>query len=300
MSRIPKTLHYCYFKPDFADKPWSLVHYVCVKSAIQRIKPEAAFFYYENEPQGPWWELSKPLLRPTKITAPREIFGRALVHPAHRADVVRLQMLLEHGGIYLDTDVFVHRDFDDLLDNSCVIGQEGIDASEGLSNAVLLAERGVSFLQRWYEEYHWFRSKGRDEYWNEHSIKLPLKFAAQYPREVTVLPYTAFHWPLWTGNHLAWIYESGQPPIPNNAYANHLWESAAWDKYLNYLTPGQVRRGKGHFHAWARPLLDTLPDDFGGPSALQKLQANIPSFGRATRARLRTVRERLRRLRARS
>src|ERR1700691_1241250 len=102
MSRIPKILHYVFgMARDFGGKPWSLVHHVCLKSAVERINPEEVFFYYEHEPTGPWWALGRQLLTPVKITAPREIFGRPLEHVAHRADVVRLQKLIEFGGIYL-------------------------------------------------------------------------------------------------------------------------------------------------------------------------------------------------------
>src|ERR1700686_3777814 len=124
MTRIPKILHYCFgFDRDFGGKPWSLVHYACVRSAIERLKPERAVIYYECEPNGVWWEQTKEFLTPVKIEAPRQIFGNPLEHPAHRADVVRLEMLIRHGGIYLDADVLVHRDFDHLLNNSVVLGQ---------------------------------------------------------------------------------------------------------------------------------------------------------------------------------
>ena len=38
--------------PDFGGKPWSLVHYVCLKSAVERIQPKDVLFYCEHEP-GP-------------------------------------------------------------------------------------------------------------------------------------------------------------------------------------------------------------------------------------------------------
>ena len=96
---IPKILHFCFgMSPEGGDKPWSLVHHVCVTSAIECIKPKQAFFYYESIPRGPWWALTRNLVTPVKVRAPREIFGNPLIHPAHRADVLRLEKLLEHGG----------------------------------------------------------------------------------------------------------------------------------------------------------------------------------------------------------
>src|SRR5437588_4669094 len=137
---IPKVLHYCFgMSSDFGGKPWSLIHHVCLASAVQRIKPDNVFFYHEYEPTGPWWELSKALVQPVKITAPAEVFGKPLLHVAHKSDLVRLQKLIEHGGIYLDADVLVQRSFDDLLQFPAVLGREG---EWGTANAVILAEPG--------------------------------------------------------------------------------------------------------------------------------------------------------------
>jgi Glycosyltransferase sugar-binding region containing DXD motif len=286
-QRIPKILHYCFgFSSNFGYKPWSLVHYVCVKSAINKIKPERAYLYYEYEPSGPWWDLTKPLIELVKIKAPREIFGRPLRSVAHRADVVRLEKLIEYGGIYLDCDVLVHRNFDDLLDNSFVISQEGVNAERilSLSNAALLAEPSAPFAKRWYQEYRSFRG----EFWAEHSTALPLKLARTFPDEVTVLRHTTFCWPLWYESHLKMIYVPGQAKIENGAYGNHLWETIAWEKYLENLTPRGVRITSSNFCEWARPLIADLPDDFGAPSLLKLSYTKI--FNQIRRAKRDIVR----------
>jgi hypothetical protein len=281
-QRIPKIVHYCFgLSSNFGYKPWSLVHYVCVRSAINKIRPEKAYLYYEYEPSGPWWELTKPLVELVKIKAPREIFGRPLTNVAHRADVIRLEKLIEYGGIYLDCDVLVHRNFDDLLDNSFVISQEGVNAEQisSLSNAVLLAEPSAPFAKRWYQEYRSFTG----EFWAEHSTHLPLKLAGTFPHEVTVLPYSAFCWPLWHESHLKKIYEPGHPRIENGAYGNHLWETIAWEKYLENLTPRHVRLTASNFSEWARPLIVDLPNDFAAPSLLKLSYSKI--FNQVRRAK---------------
>jgi len=273
VSRIPKVLHYVFgMARDFGGKPWSLVHHVCVKSAVERIAPKRTYLYYEFEPTGPWWELSRELVTPVEIEAPRKIFGRPLESMAHRADVARLQKLLEHGGIYLDADVLVQRSFDDLLDHSTVLGQEGVDAEWGLTNAVILAEPQAPFLRRWLEEYRSFRGTGQlDCSWNEHSVQLPWKLAQKHPNEVTILPHTAFFWPLWVEDHLRWIFESDEPIPAYGAYANHLWEARGW-RYMEDLTLRRVRKVNTNFHIWARPLLKNLPNSYGAPSLGERLR----------------------------
>lgn len=285
MPRIPKIIHYCFgLSPNFGYKPWSLVHYACVKSAVEKIKPEKTYLYYEFEPTGPWWELTKPLVDLVKINAPREIFGRPLNNVAHRADVVRLEKLIKHGGIYLDCDVLVHRDFDELLNNSFVISQEGVDATQisSLSNAALLAEPSAPFAKRWHQEYRSFRG----ENWTEHSTELPLKLAKSFPREVTVLSYSAFCWPLWHESHLQKIYEPDQARIVNDAYGNHLWETVAWERYLENLTPRRVRETASNFSDWVRPLIIDLPDNFAAPSMLKLLYTKL--FNQVRRIKRRT------------
>lgn len=266
MTRIPKILHYTFgMARDFGGKPWSLVHHVCLKSAVERIRPERVYFHCQFEPAGPWWEASREFVTVSKIEAPREIFGRPLVHVAHQSDVVRLQKLIAHGGIYLDADVLVQRSFDDLLGNSTVLGEEGEGAEHGMANAVILAEPDAPFLRRWLAEYKSFRSTGRDEYWNEHSVQLPVRLAREHAEEITVLPPNAFYWPLWTEDHLDWIFRSGSPIPLEGVYANHLWESNAW-RFLDDLTPGRVRATDSNFHHWARPYLADLPDSYGAPT----------------------------------
>ena len=261
-SRIPKILHYCFgFKEDFGGRAWGLSHYACVKSAVEQIEPDRVNFYYEYELEGPWWDLTRELVTPVRMTAPREIFGNRIDHPAHRSDVVRLERLIEEGGIYLDADVLVQRSFDPLLDNSVVMGAEGRNARWGVANAVIAAEPGAPFLRRWYDRYRSFRGTEK-KYWNEHSVRLPQKLARQHPDEITILPHTAFFWPLWTEAHIHWMFESGKPVPLDGAYANHLWDRKAYF-YLKDLTPGEVRAVDTNFHRWVRPYVADLPDDHG-------------------------------------
>src|SRR5690606_1397518 len=71
--------------------------------------------------------------------------GRGLWSKA--SDLVRLQVLRDHGGIYLDTDVEVVRPFGRLLEEACVVGfQQRENTSDWVNNAVLLAAPGHPFL----------------------------------------------------------------------------------------------------------------------------------------------------------
>ncbi len=284
---IPKTLHYVFGMNSGSDaKPWSLVHYVCVSSAIERIKPKDVYFYCEYEPKGPWWELTRKLVDLREIKAPREILGNPLIHPAHRADVVRLERLISDGGIYLDVDVFVHRSFDDLLSNSTVLGKQVLENADfGLCNAVILSEPQSPFLRKWLSEYRTFRSRGRDEFWDEHSVRVPSRLARQFPDELTVIPHQAFFWPTFQSDDIKLMFASPAEADISNTLATHLWESVVWERYLEFLTPGRVRSIESNFHRWARPFVASLPDSLGQPG----IRDRFLLAARATKRRIREV-----------
>jgi hypothetical protein len=273
---IPNILHFVFgMAPDFGGKPFSLVHYLSVKSAVELNKPTAAIIHFQYEPQGEWWEKAKPLLTLNKIVAPDSFMSRPFYHVAHKADVVRLQALKETGGIYLDLDTISVKPLTDLLNHSFVIGQElkpkyvpknwrqrlkyklGLinkngNASTGLCNAVLFSEKNSEFINLWLNEYKTFRSKGRDKYWNEHSVLVPEKLAATHPEKITKLSPYAFHYPLYDAAGLKSMFEEVKE-FPE-AYLHHLWESFSWE-YLSKLTAQRIMTENTTYNLIARKYL---------------------------------------------
>ena len=96
------------------------------------------------------------------VELPTEVFGNPLSHFAHKADVLRLRILLETGGIYLDLDTICQRPFTPLLDGQVVMGREEVlktDGSRevsGLCNATIIAPPRSRFLELWYDAYRAF------------------------------------------------------------------------------------------------------------------------------------------------
>jgi hypothetical protein len=274
---IPNILHFVFgMAPDFGGKPFSLVHYLSVRSAVELNKPTAAILHYQYEPEGECWQKTKPFLTLNKVAAPDSFMGRPLYHVAHKADVVRLQALKETGGIYLDLDTISVKPLTGLLDHSFAIGQElkpkyvpknwrqrikyklGLikenskDAT-GLCNAVLLSEKNSEFVNLWLDEYKTFRSEGRDKYWNEHSVQVPEKLAAAHPEKITQLSPYAFHYPLYDKAGLKSMFEE-VAEFPE-AYLHHLWESFSWDPYLSKLTIEKIKTENTTYNLIARKYL---------------------------------------------
>ena len=272
----PNILHFIFgMAPDFGGKPFSLVHYLSIKSAVELNNPDSCFFHYQYEPSGPWWEKAKKYLTLNKITAPDRIMGNRLCHVAHQADVVRLQMLKEHGGIYLDLDTISVKPLTAFRQHAFAIGQElkpkwvpknwrqklkqklgwikVQEGATGLCNAVLIAEPNSAFINLWLDEYKTFRSMGRDKYWNEHSVQVPELLAAHHPELIAMIEPFAFHYPLYDEQGLKHLFEEVHE-FPQ-AYLHHVWESFSWDKYLSKLTVEQIKETDTTYNCIARKFL---------------------------------------------
>lgn len=264
MTRIPNIIHYTHLVlPGTTPKPFSLVHFLAVKSAYIYNRPDTIFFHCTEEPTGEWWEQARPYVTINKVEAPTSIAGRRFYHPAHSSDLLRLYQLREHGGIYLDLDVICTRSFAPLRDHEFCLGQQGVNGSLGICNAVILAEPHAFMTDRWIEGFdpatsllQGFRSQAQfDEYWCEMSVDYPAVLAQRWPEHITVLPHDAFHWPLYMPDHLAMLFDEDHT-FPN-AYCHHLWQSLSWEPYLSKLSVADIMERPSTFNRIARTVLTT-------------------------------------------
>lgn len=261
---IPNIIHFIYgLDPSFGGKPFMLFHYLAIKSAYEINKPDKMYFVCAYEPASEWFEKARPYVELVKVTPPAQIFGNELNHYAHKSDIIRLERLLEFGGIYLDLDTISVRPLTELLSNDFVMSEEHHLWSnspdeplqkyyKGLCNAVILSSSNSPFLQRWYDAYKTFRSKGKDEYWSEHSVAVPGNLAKVYNNEITVLPQQAFFYPSWEEGELEKLFT--QYHVYPEAYVHHLWESVSWD-YLSRLTVFTILNEKTTYNNIARKYL---------------------------------------------
>jgi hypothetical protein len=250
---IPNRIHFCF---GFSNPPTEFLfaHYLAVKSASLVNEPEEITLSYCHAPGGVWWERVQAYVRPVRIEPPTQIFGRPLKHFAHQSDVFRLRKLISEGGIYLDIDTLCLRPFLPLLSHEVVMARQ-TEGSYGLCNAVMLAQPGAPFLRAWLREFHWFRSQGRDRFWDEHAVRVPLQLLqrVELRERVYVLPYKAFFYPDCHQTDRLFVSEDVSPWA--NSYCVHLWETLSMTA-LRSLTPETVRTGTSAYCRMARPFME--------------------------------------------
>jgi len=193
----------------------------------------------DNLPQGEWWERTSKYVEIVRIDPPGEIFGKPITQPAHKSDVIRLQVLLEYGGVYADTDTIFIKSFDTLLHHRLVLGQQNISGSEGYCPAIILSEPNSIFLQKWLEGFKdSFHGGGPGtDTWCTHSVHYPAFLLEYFKGYVHIMNHEAFFWPLYHENHMKMLFEEIHE-FPN-AYSHHLWESSG-KRYLEELTVDSI------------------------------------------------------------
>ncbi|TKA53349.1 hypothetical protein B0A53_04367 [Rhodotorula sp. CCFEE 5036] len=265
LELIPPYVHYVFgLSPPSPKNEFNFIHYLCLTSALVELKPQIVYFHYRFEPTSWYWSRFKLEVERSETTRLEmvqerdvtEVFGNPVEHYAHKADVLRLEALQKYGGVYLDADVLVVRDFAPLYRLDTVMGMESqpnLDPAlppSGLCNAVILAKPYSSFITRWIDSYRTFNKT----LWAKHSVTTPWDLARAYPTEITVLNKFAFFWPIWDDDSLRVIHRDDRysfhrapalAPTWDTPFACHLWESTAYQRYLSPYDPDRIHnRGK--------------------------------------------------------
>lgn len=255
VNKIPNIIHFVFGLKEQTEE-FELYRYIAIKSAYDINKPDKIYFHYYHEPYGYWWNKIKDILTLEKIIPPTEIFGNKIYHYAHQADIIRLQKLIEYGGIYLDVDTLCLKSFENLLSNDFVMGMQG--ENYGLCNAVILSKPKSSFAIKWLDSYKNFRSKGMDEYWDEHSVIKPLELSKIYENEIKILNSNSFFYPLWTNiNDIIFnenINIDEYKLIISNNYCIHLWDTYS-NNYLKNINENYIFTYNTIYNIFCRKFL---------------------------------------------
>ena len=200
---------------------------------------------------------------------------------AHRSDFVRMKVLSEMGGIYIDTDAFPIRSIEPLRVHEFTLAYDNIiddTKPKRLNNGVILSAPNAEFLSVWSSTYYNFDPQSFDH----HSSIVPFKLAMEYPDLIHVemsriSPISfAFHTSVLATALTCGIYSPNDGsilhPIWNISKRVYTFENVIPDKYMYqqlikkyilHLTMSQVRGV-----CMMRKQLSSIPDLHLMPSFL--------------------------------
>lgn len=106
--------------------------------------------------------------------------------PQHLSDVLRIQVLLDDGGIYLDADCFVVRPLHELRAYDFTMPYDWSKWTSGkLNNGMMLSRPGAPFARLVYESFAAWDGEG----WDTQSCRVPFLLAVEHPSLVHVENY---------------------------------------------------------------------------------------------------------------
>ena len=239
---IPKIFHFIFGLKQQTNE-FHLVYYLALKSCLEVNKPKKINFYYKYEPYGPYWDKIKSYLNLIQVEPPTEIFGIPINHYAHQADIIRLQALIEEGGIYADIDsIFINPYPNYLYEQEFVMGQQG---NEGLCNALMMSSPNSFFARKWLLDHKICFKGGQPgtDGWCTHSVYYPLHLSKQMPQHIHIEgPDSFFHY-LYHQDSLKDLFSKNNK-IQDNIYSLHLWENVSWKPYLSKLNENIIKENK--------------------------------------------------------
>lgn len=234
INNIPNIFHFVFF----GYTKFEYIHYLSIKTCYDN-NPDAIIYLYNTQEPKEYninWNNMTKYVKIVKVQPPDNIYGNSLYSYAHKADIVRLQKLIEYGGIYLDIDVLTIRSFKDILSNpqkDCIMGFQASNTQyEGLCNAVIIAKPQSQFLINWLDNYKTFNSNE----WDKHSVHLPKKLAQENPELIECYSQEKFFPISWWFPEKYKLFADNDKYLNllNNSYCIHLWETK-WKDTLNNI-----------------------------------------------------------------
>jgi len=172
--KTPNVIHFIYAKTDLA-RPWSVVNHHALRLASRNHNP-ANIIMWTNAPEV--FEPYGDSIEVVKCDIPTSIEGHEIPWPQLMADVMRLQILHEHGGIYMDTDILTLANLDPFLKfanerNRLVMSWE-TKAQASICNALMIAPAKNAFIKTWLEK---IPERVGSTTWADGGVLLPMELA---------------------------------------------------------------------------------------------------------------------------
>lgn len=244
ISVIPRVIHFIFF--GFTE--FQYIHYLAVKSALQVHRVPVRLYYSQAPTDNSWWDEIAQEVELVQVKPPQEFAGVELTSYQYKADILRLQILQEQGGAYLDIDVISLKSFDDLWHESCVLGLENQDGTS-ITNAVILVEPGHPFISRWLEETG---HNLKDRPWAWHGVCLPYEiYSSQGWPDIRLEPRSSF---MPFDFRETGIFDSSPDYLDSleSSYTMHMWETI-WRDQVSSVTPEYLDKSISNLATLCKP-----------------------------------------------
>jgi len=258
---IPKLIHYIWFSQG---RPFNIVNYIAIKTALKHCPSYKIYIHCDSPPEkNIYYDHLKDKIETNIIDVVSNLNGNQVYYFQHKADVSRLRILKEMGGIYLDLDILLLKPLDQYLDKRFVIGYENAgNASQ--TNAVVMVEPNNDMINEWIDIYNvsWGTISPIDGNpiigdWMGHSVILPYQLSYKYGYMMSVQNNKAFYPFLWTDYSI--FYDEDNNKNYEDSTCIHLWDTELYKTNLPPTNPYYFKRMNNAFTRLFKDYVEDIP-----------------------------------------
>lgn len=246
----PNIVHFIYT----GGRSYGYVNYLAVRAAHEKLHPDAIYMHCTEEPVGnPHWEAIRPYVTIRKLDDITEFGGHEVTWPHYKSDIARLQILIREGGVYLDNDEIVLRDFSHLRSGQVIMSHDAPD-TQCLAASFIMAPRDAEFLHIWLAK---MKDRIGTGVWADHAVVLPGELAKQHPDLIRTLnhrSFVPFHW-----DNKAVFGDDPSALDLSQSYGMHMWDTFWSEELLSQVDEEYLSTSDSVFAALMRPLLASEP-----------------------------------------
>lgn len=159
--QVPNIVHFVLLKEEsFNQVELDFISATCILAAYLHQIPQKIIIHSNFETiSGKYWNISKSVignkLQLSQVNRPTHVFGYPLSSIHHSSDVIRLKILLEQGGIFLDLDTFLVKKLDEFFENEVTLGWP---KGQNIGSQIILAKPNAYFIKLWLQSYKDYRA----------------------------------------------------------------------------------------------------------------------------------------------
>lgn len=154
---IPKIIHLIYFK----GRELKIYNYVCLLSILKFMPSYKIYIYNDIEPNNNiYWQKIKNIslekdskIEIIKSKKPIKYDGLDITSLQYAADIKRLEILYKYGGIYLDFDMLIFKNFENLIKDGDIFISYEHSTNKGFINSIIISKKNNEYIKKWLESF---------------------------------------------------------------------------------------------------------------------------------------------------
>ena len=260
---IPNIFHFINIGP----REFNLLHFFSIYSAYVYNKPDKIYVYCDHkQTDNIYYDILKNIVTFEFVNPPNSINGVPLNSYQYKADIIRMEKLIERGGIYMDLDVITLKPITKFLKYNIVMGSELSDDSSStnindfysISNAIIITEPNNEFMKEWLKQ---IPDNINGKPWAYHAVCLPKAILLNKNYNVHLEPSKTF---VPFCFRKPYIFNNDQKHMIRNledSYTIHLWETIWSDQYISKLNVDYFIKNNNILTDICKPYMKIIYDN---------------------------------------